>query len=668
MKQKLICYVAVLPGVLIFSAIGEAQVQHLVIGQGGLPWVETSDDMLGLDANGVEGSLQPFELDPSVNIAVGEGTEAGQFTNIFGLIWELSGNHPPSVRDQTPWVYGARGRLLTVDGDVEQAVDIEGVSDYSFNLGFPMPLNRVVFFPPEKGRTTTRVFEGSAGLLIKDQYPRQYVVSGSLNEQDFLFVPRAKDFDNVLGQNLNQSERVADVGFATQFLQFVRVRFPTHGFIAEVQFFGEGFLPETRFVSHLIDMGEPVNFGRLLFDLERYRSPGFGQNPVLEDGAPVNIDVEVRSGRDDTPLSHHIYTDIGGEIEVTEQQYNRAPPTMVLFTEFRQFGGGLNIIAGQQASIKDDLTNWSFWSAPHTSSGEAIQAPDARQFVQVRAFITSEEVFTFGRLNSLSIEFSPLLANSVVGEVARMEEPQPIDGVVEVPLDEPVTLTYDVRAKFSSANQSGFDAIRLKTPEAVEFQRFEMGEQMDVVEPDSLAVKDDELIVHFSSHPVAPGSNPPLRFTFSTRVFNFNTVFEGEVFQIGGENLPQSIDGGDASTLVSTNDLQVFALLEKLEVLSGVDLGAGVLTPNGDGVNDSLTLTFTLQAVTTAAVEVGIYDLTGRLVHELVADNRGQGRYTEVWDGSETEGLALPGIYLVRVAVDTDRGTFEQMRTVAVVY
>ena len=160
----------------------------------------------------------------------------------------------------------------------------------------------------------------------------------------------------------------------------------------------------------------------------------------------------------------------------------------------------------------------------------------------------------------------------------------------------------------------------------------------------------------------------PLRLLFGTRVFNFSTIFEGEVFQIGGENLPQSIDGGDATPLVSTNDLQVFTPLDRLQVLSDIDLGAEVVTPNGDGVNDELPLTFTLQGIEDGIVEVAIYDLSGRLVRSLVDRTLGEGRYTEKWDGLGQEGRVAPGIYLVRVAVDTDLGTFEEARTIAVAY
>ena len=674
-RNRILLFVPIL-GALSLPCAVESQVDSLRLGIGGLAWQEVGEEFIGLDDAAVAGSLQPFELNPQVNVALGLQTESGQFTNVFGHVWEISGAPPPYVQDITPWVYGSRGRAQTIDGDIDRPTDVAEVSHYSFDMGLPLPLNRVVFFPPDKGRTTTsggnagfnRV--GSAGLLLKDQYPRQYVVSGSLNEREFLFTGTSNDFDIVVGRNSNQGERIADVRFRTEFLRFLRLRFPALGYIAEVEFYGEGFLPQTRFVSQLFDMGEPVNLGRLFFDFEIYRSEGFGSEPILAPDAPVEIAVEVRSGRDDSPLTYHIVTEIGTEEEVTEKQYNRAPSGTYRGGGKVAAPGGVKqlLIPGQQGSIRDDLTNWSFWSAPHLASGEYIQAPDGRQFVQVRAFIKSQEVYAFGRLNSLSLEFSPLLANPVVGEVALLEEPLPESGVVEVPLGERITLTYDLRADFTSSEQAGFDAVRLRTPEAVDFQHFEMGDPLIAVEPDSLVVDQNELVVYFPSRPVTRADNKPLRLTFETRVFNFNTVFDGEVFQIGGGNLAQSIDGGDASPLVSTNDLQVFAPLERLEILSELELSSGVVTPNSDGTNDVLMLPYTLQGVSSALVEVNIYDLTGRLVRQVVEEMRGVGRYIDVWDGRADGVVVVPGLYFVRVQVDTDLGTFTKTHPVAVAF
>ncbi|MDP6019325.1 MAG: hypothetical protein QGI32_24765 [Candidatus Latescibacteria bacterium] len=653
---------------LVLPAASTAQVSHLVIGQGGLDWRGSAVGTVGIDTS-VTASLQPFELDPAANIAVGPVTEGGAFTTVFGHRWERSFSAPPAVEDKQPWVYGSRGQILTIDGDDDQPTDIAEVGGYSFDLGMLLPINRVVFFPPEKGTTTgagvgtfeNAFSEGSQGQLYKDQYPRHYIVSASVNEGEFLRQSTANDFDTIVGSNTNHSQRVADVRFDTDFLRFIRLRFPVTGFIAEVKFYGEGFVPETRWVSQLFDMGEPVNFGRLNYDFEVYRSPGFGLEPELDPHADVRVEIELRSGRDDSPQIHHIVTEIGTEAVVSEKDFNRAPSTYL--------GSGSGIaIPGQQGSILDDVENWSFWSAPHTSPGEEIRSPDGRQFIQVRAFLTSSDVFAFGRLKSMAIEFSPLLANPVLGEVALMDEPQPEDGVVEVPLGEPVSLTYDVRADFTSDSQVGFDAIRLETPEAVEFQRFEMGEPLVAVTPDSLIVETGALVVYFPSNPVLPAANTPLRLTFNTRVFNFSTEFSGQVFQIGGENLSQSIEGGDATPTVSTNDLRVIAPLDKLEVLSELDLESPVITPNGDGIHDELQLSYTLHGIASGGVEAGVYDLAGRLVRRLASESRSEGRYIDSWSGQIEGRQVPPGTYLVRVAVETDLGTFKKIRTVAIAY
>jgi len=247
---------------------------------------------------------------------------------------ERSFGAPPTVEDKQPWVYGSRGQILTIDGDDDQPTDIAEVTGYSFDLGLLLPINRVVFFPPEKGTTTgagvgtfeNAFSEGSQGQLYKDQYPRHYIVSASVNEGEFLR-QSAEDFDTIVGSNSNHSQRIADVRFDTDFLRFIRLRFPVTGFIAEVKFFGEGFVPETRWVSQLFDMGEPVNFGRLHYDFEVYRSSGFGLEPELDPNADVRVEIELRTGRDDSPQIHHIVTEIGTETVVTEAVYNRAPST-----------------------------------------------------------------------------------------------------------------------------------------------------------------------------------------------------------------------------------------------------------------------------------------------------------------------------------------------------
>jgi len=101
-----------------------------------------------------------------------------------------------------------------------------------------------------------------------------------------------------------------------------------------------------------------------------------------------------------------------------------------------------------------------------------------------------------------------------------------------------------------------------------------------------------------------------------------------------------------------------------------------VLTPNGDGVNDEVTLHFSVVLVEgSQRVEATIYDLPGRLVRQL-AEQRdfASGMYQMGWDGRNEEGtLVPPGLYVMHLQLDANTsgaelGPEELVRTLAVAY
>jgi len=50
-------------------------------------------------------------------------------------------------------------------------------------------------------------------------------------------------------------------------------------------------------------------------------------------------------------------------------------------------------------------------------------------------------------------------------------------------------------------------------------------------------------------------------------------------------------------------------------------------------------------------VQIGIYDLRGHLVMDLVAESLAPGRHQAVWDGRDRNGrMSAAGVYFVRVA------------------
>ena len=632
----------------------EAQVERLVLGTGDNGWEELAELMGGMWV--VDGSMQPYELDPAVNIALGEKKGSSR-ADVFGNPWggERAGPQAARLIPGRPEVLGDNGFKQTVDGDTTRSVAIVS-GFYYYNLGWELPINRIRFFSPAEGRTQTddrkRI---TPGLPLKNAYPKLYEVWAAIDGEHF----KQGHFDLLLEQNLNQTTRIANARFPTQPLQFIFLNFPELGVIAEVEFYGEGFVQKSQYISKVIDMGEPVNLGRAIPYFNGFSKESIDSEPELLAENPISFSLETQTGRDDTPQVYSIYTELRTEREVSFAEWDKAPRDDYVRPRAR-------------GPERPDVDNWSFWSVPQKASGGEgleILSPDNRQYLKVNFAMESEDLFTYGQMDSLVVEYSPLLVDAIVGEVALQDEPQPLGHKTEVLLGEERIFTFDVRADFASATKSGFDALKLQTPARVQFIGLEMGDPLVAVDPDSIAEKQGELIVYFPSNRIAAADNRPLRLLFKTGIFSFNALFQGEVFVVGGKGLPQSIDPGDANAEVSTNSIEVLAPSEELDVLSALDVGSAVVTPNGDGRNDALELAYSLLGVQASQVVFEIYDLHGRKVRTLAADSRSEGRYVEEWDGrGERTGRVVPGLYLARLSVATDAGNFTRTRTIAVAY
>lgn len=92
-------------------------------------------------------------------------------------------------------------------------------------------------------------------------------------------------------------------------------------------------------------------------------------------------------------------------------------------------------------------------------------------------------------------------------------------------------------------------------------------------------------------------------------------------------------------------------------LLSGLRVQPGVVTPNGDGINDAAQVSFTVYRLTgTVRFAVGVYDLAGRLVRDLSFERaNASGEHGLQWDGRDDGGsVVVPGIYLLRVHFEAD--------------
>ena len=122
---------------------------------------------------------------------------------------------------------------------------------------------------------------------------------------------------------------------------------------------------------------------------------------------------------------------------------------------------------------------------------------------------------------------------------------------------------------------------------------------------------------------------------------------------------------------MGTDQLRVLVRSGSLEsVLSQVAIAPAIFTPQGDAINDQVAIEYTLFSVLNAVeVEIELLTLAGQRVRRLSGGVQGAGYHALQWDGrDEANELVAPGVYLVRIRADTDRGQQVRFGAVAVAY
>ena len=167
-------------------------------------------------------------------------------------------------------------------------------------------------------------------------------------------------------------------------------------------------------------------------------------------------------------------------------------------------------------------------------------------------------------------------------------------------------------------------------------------------------------------------TNELIEIVFQTEVFRFGTVFHGRVFDSARLGEPrQRVTAGDADGLVDSNTLSVGLADLGQSSIQGLQLSSPVATPNGDGVNDAVEISFDLVNVTGAVpVTLSLYDLAGRKVIDLFDGTSASGRQSATWNGSTdgAGGLAIPGVYIIGLDVDADEGSNTALSVISLAY
>lgn len=626
-------------------------------GPSGLNWAKWTQQNTLVDIATQPTALQPLQLKPDENLVPQLHWTRYKFPIVSYF------------RPGMPRIWPGTGEISTpkgldlmsfIDGDSGTYVRPLGNEFFTIDLGAPVPAERMVFYPPEGVDPFTqepyRPNFRLAGYEISASNDAIFIEreTGGYHALDVLLAHVEQNFDSVIEAN-----------FPRQNLRFFRLRpLPGPSFsisgeraLAEIEVYGSGFVPGATWLSRVVDLGEPVNIGSVVFGVSKWR---------VEDGVPqpapeslARATVEIKTGLDDTAIAYLSYNDLSQAVEVDSADYERLKPRVYSYDP---------PAVGWRGPIVEDQEQWSFWSRPLARSGSDPQTPAGR-YMQLRVRLETDQVWEMARLDSLVVQASPLLAERILGEVATADNANPEGKIAQVPIGEPIEFAYAIKGEFA-AGQAGFDAVRVSTPAPSFFKELALGQPAIPVSPDSVVGEARGFVVYLPQVIGSQGESS-LFLKLETSLYGAAGTFAAEVFRRQGAGFPQQVQGGNASDDIGTDQIRVLALASSLgSVLSGVEVRPATITPQGDGVNDRALVYYTLlNTQTDARVQAVVYSLAGAQVRHLSASRQAAGPQTLEWDGRNEAGkIVPPGLYLVRLEVESDDVSHVATRLIGVAY
>ena len=639
-------------------------------------------------------SIQPRLIDPSVNIARAD-VEAGRtsiplpyipgsrvLSTDHCIAW---GNFQPSIKlmlDGDPTTAAFRTFVQRVGSP--PGVGYTWTNSVVFDFGAGVPINRIRFFPRLSRREDYQLIETmdapepEVETFGEDSFLANFLAwyeirtggnsvvfapdpcsgSGSLTCAecragasgtvstskrrtvlgDLRWVRNSDPLLTVLESTRENLDPIVDMRFPTRSTRWLTLRtFPLRDYeIAEFEIYGDGYVHETTYLTPILDFGQAVTWGKIRWE---------GDMP-----AGTRVEIRTRTGHTPDPLLYFAPNINDELIPITRAQYDKIDKAAQLLPIY-------------------DADNWSFWSSPYDfaaglrnsdqpanawQDGMLLLSPGPSRYIQL-AIKLFADFHVAPRLDQLTLQLSETLsAQALVGEIWP----------IEVFSFEPTSFTYVVLPTLSDDN-AGFDRLEILThvrAHAVRAVRID-GEPvaLDQFVPHLL---DDRLIVSFPSLTGTADSFKQVEVDFDVPVLRFGTEFSGWVFNsTDPDQIRQRIDPGNA-TYRFAGDLLAVNTPVGGDLLVDVQVPE-VFTPNGDGINEALTITYKLREVTAARpVQVRIYDLAGRLVAHLPVFKARSGVFIQEWNGRDgQDALVQPGTYIYELTLDseeqyTQRGVF----------
>ena len=570
--------------------------------------------------------IAPQELDPTVNLTPQLEEFGGR---ILSLTW--TGWGPAFGRDLKMFD-NDRATAFLGDGDWGGDYGVIRQKSMIFDLGGVFLLDRVEMSPRE--RFLNERFIQTLTIGISDGDPLK---DGT---REFVSGHRGQDFDfDIAHQFFENTESQLSLKLPGVPVQLLLFEAPENARgiweVAELEIYGIGFAPQATYLSNIIDLGEQASLGEVVWGGRQ------------DEGA--RVDLSMRAGDDDDPNNYWRLTFRGDE----RARFDTQGLPLVLKTYNK-------LDSGEKAGITHDTENWEFWSTPYAFEplGGDLVGSKPRQFVQFKADFTSGPT-TSGQLDYVQFKVSiPPVANEVMAEITPSQ----------VPAGAVAPFTYKIKPQLK-ANDLGFDSITIDTParpesvDAVRIGGVEESFEVTVIDDAGFTVRIPRIDTDQTGELI--------EVDFQAEVFKFGTVFSGRVFDSERpEEVHQTLTPGDADPLVDADVLRVDLQGLQQKTIQAMRLSSRVLTPNGDGINDELSIEYDLlNLVGAVPATVEVYDLSGRRMGAVASGTAESGRFAIAWDGRDGSGSALPpGLYILRLVVETDGGTASSERIISLVY
>ena len=467
---------------------------------------------------------------------------------------------------------------------------------------------------------------------------------------------------------------------------------------------------DTKYLSQFpTDLeGDIVNWGRV-----RWRGRRVGS-----EGGDVRIQFRVGN-----TLDTHLYArKLGPGLSDTRDENGK---TLSLFNWIKLTDGRIETRELQYNELGVDLgadgtDGWSFWSAPFKfedglidenlpeeewgNSGVQLPLPGGTRYLQFRILFDSSRESAV-QLDFIEFEYdTPLVSGGVVAEIFP---PQ-------VEIGEETEFRYFMRPLFANNEASLFNRIEIAVPstETKIDSLFFDGQPWDeiVVDGDRSIVTDGKdpllnvdvdrlttdagesigrfaqsiIIDQKTQTPKLLIKTPPMRasdfefgqnieIAFRSKLFRGSKEFTSSVWndKAGDKNLaiPQPTKGGDATPDVASDALTV--VVNQIDQVSNApNLSANPFSPNGDGINDEVRISFDLFLVLDQVdTTLDIYDVSGRQIRSIETVRSSAGNIDLRWDGLDRNGqLVPPGLYMYRINIGSDDSKDVHSGILSVVY